>query len=453
MPSVFRFNEAEQVNERAKLDEQQRLRKIQKAWDAYYGDHKKPLKVKPGKPDDNVIINYIRLAVNVKVAFLFGEPEKEIRFSTDMDDGATTKQEEWLRQTWAANRKLTTLTKVGLNGAMAGSTFMKVMRPPAGWEYPRVIALDPAIVTPTWDPADIDRVVKWEIRFEGHDPETGKAMQWYQVMTPAGNGWRIVDKRRPLGKVITRWETTGETLWPFSWAPVHYCQNLVDPNVWWGMADVEPDVIGLNDSINFIVSNISRILRYHAHPKTWGKGFKADQLKIGPDETIALENPEAELHNLEMVSDLTSSIEFYQAVRKALREVTTVPEVALGGIEDASRVSSLALKVLYGPLLMQTGQKRTTYGEMLNELNMHLLELGGQGSGIEVRCRWPFMLPEDPQQEAQTLVLDQQLGASKESTLRKRGYDPKVEADRRADEGGNLGAELLRAFDRGQDDV
>lgn len=455
--SDLRFSEAEQVTARAMLDDRRRLTHYQRAWRAYYGEHKKPLKIKPGKPDDNVIINYIRLAVNVKVAFLFGEPDREIKFSTDFAEGETTAQEVWLRKAWAANRKLTTLKKIGLNGAVCGNAYVKLMPPPPGWDYPRIVVLDPAIVTPTWDPNDIDRVVRWVIEYEGHDPATGKAKAWRQEIVPEGKAWRIIDQERRLdlmgSGIAGKWQTISSDIWPYTWAPVHQCQNLVDPNVFWGIADVEDDVIGLNDSINFIVSNIARILRYHAHPKTWGRGFRADELKIGADETITLEPPDAELHNLEMVSDLSSSIAFYQAIRKSLRETTTVPEVALGGIEDASRVSSLALKVLYGPLLIQIGEKRATYGEMLNELNSHLLELGTREAGVEVRSHWPFMLPEDPEQTARTMVLDQQLGASRESTLRQRGYDPAYEESQRQTEGDSLGVQLLAAFDRGQDDV
>ena len=39
------------IMDQVAADEQQRLRRFQAAWRAYYGQDVKPLKVKPGKPD------------------------------------------------------------------------------------------------------------------------------------------------------------------------------------------------------------------------------------------------------------------------------------------------------------------------------------------------------------------------------------------------------------------
>lgn len=61
---------------RMTAEELARQKRYQKAWDAYFGNQPKPLTVKPGKPDDNVRLNYVRLVVDATVAFLFGqEPE------------------------------------------------------------------------------------------------------------------------------------------------------------------------------------------------------------------------------------------------------------------------------------------------------------------------------------------------------------------------------------------
>lgn len=451
--SDTQFGSMEAMRQREELDKQQRQEQIRRGWEAYYGWHPAPLKNKPGKPDDNLIVNYCRLIVDVGVSFLFGEPNdggerKELSFTLDGNDNDTTDAEQWLRRCWRANRKMTTLQKIGLNGAIARNSYVKLMQADP---YPRIVVLDPATVEPFYDPNDIERVLRWRIEYEAVDPVSGKPMRVRQLIEQGEGVWQITDQRAGIGS--GSWETTSTETWNYPWSPIHHCQNLPDPNSFWGVADLEDDVIKLNFSSNFVLSNINRILRYHAHPKTWGKGFRAKDMQVGADETIVLENEAAQLNNLEMVSDLTSSTAFHDKVRASLRETSHIPEVALGGIDDASRVSSLALKVLYGPLLMHTGRKRATYGEMLWEVNSHLLELAGYGAGIEVHNQWPYVLPQDPQQEAQTLLIDQQLGASKQTTLRKRGYDPTVEADNRDEEGESMGAQLLRAFDRGNENA
>lgn len=61
------------VQERARQDLYRRV------WEAYFGNMPKPLTIKPGKPDDNVRLNLVRLVVNATVSFLFGkEPEFEL---------------------------------------------------------------------------------------------------------------------------------------------------------------------------------------------------------------------------------------------------------------------------------------------------------------------------------------------------------------------------------------
>jgi hypothetical protein len=430
-------------------DELARLEEIKKAWQAYYGNHKKPLRQKPGKPDDNIIVNYARLVVDVGTSFLFGQPGKKgeaLTFAVDVDDESLTEEERYLAAVWAENRKLTTLHKLGINGAVTGHAFIKVVDQPG---LPRLVVLDPSTVLAEWDPDDVDKVVRWTVRYVAHDPASKRPIERRQIMEPddLGLNWIIIDEERRAGERL--WRTIDEQVWPRPWAPIHHCQNLPDPNVFWGISDLTPDVIDLNDSTNFVLSNINRILRYHAHPKTWGKGFSADQLQVDADGTLILNNPDATLQNLEMLNDLSSSIEFFNRIRQALREITHVPEVALGGMEDASRVSSLALRVMYSPLLMHTGKKQATYGDMLTQLNMHLLELGGYDPA-PVANRWPYVLPIDPYQETQTALMQKDLGASKKTLLARLGFDPILEAEQSAEEMLNMGDALLGAFERGE---
>src|SRR5581483_3337211 len=134
------------------------------------------------------------------------------------------------------------------------------------------------------------------------------------------------------------------------WSPVVDAQNLPCPNEFWGIADLEDDSLDLNKAINFAISNINRIIRFHAHPKTWGRGFQSNQLNIAVDETIVLPG-EASLQNLEMTSDLSSSIRHYEKLREALHEIARIPEVATGVMTSLGPLSGVALQVLYQPLV------------------------------------------------------------------------------------------------------
>lgn len=429
----------QQVAEALAQEEVDRNARFKRAWERYYGKYPKPLIVRRGQQDDNVIVNFARLIVDKGVSFLFG---KDIDF--ELSETEQTPAEDWLGGCWQYNHKATTLHKIALNGALCGHSFIKIV---PNQPYPRLVVLDPATVTVRWDVNDIEQVDSYIIQYPAQEPRTGKPIVVRQEIERNGQRWHITDQISRSGAV--RWETTGESEWLYSWSPIVDCQNLPAPNEFWGISDLEDDVLQLNESINFVLSNIARIIRYHAHPKTWGKGFMANQLKIGVDETIILPSPEAELHNLEMASDLNSSIALYERLREALHEVSRVPEVATGKLDSAGALSGVALQILYQPLLEKTETKRRTYGDMLVELNRRLLEMGGYGADNITVIHWPELLPSDSYQEAQTMLVHQNLGVSNDTILARLGYDPDLEKQKKEASSAELGEKLLTAFEKG----
>lgn len=423
--------------ERIDTEEHARLLQYAQAWKAYFGQHRRALKVRPGQSDDNVIINYCRELVDKGVAFLFGqEPDFEI------DETGETEAELWLSKCWKHNRKMQLLKKIALNGGVCGHCFVKIVpRDP----YPRLVNISPEYVTVVTDPDDIEAVWRYRIQYPalGHN---GEQLTIRQVIEQTDNGrWIILDQMATDNNPFVTRETV---VWPYAWPPIVDCQNLPSPNEYYGLSDIESDVIDLNHSINFIVSNISRILRFHAHPKTWAKGCQASDLKIAIDEMIVLQSAEGEMHNLEMQSDLGSSIEFYRRLKEAMHEVTNVPEIATGKVDNIGSLSGVALQILYQPLIDKTTSKRDNYGAMLVDLCQHFLEIGGWGADGDVTIHWPELLPRDIMQERQAALLDQQLGVSKDTLLRQLGYDPDVELDKSETENGDMAETMLTAFDR-----
>ena len=241
--------------------------------------------------------------------------------------------------------------------------------------YPRLVVLDPATVTPTWAPDDIETVLSYRIQYPAIDPKTGKPIVIRQLIELDGAVWRITDQ---VSRADSTRGYTAEATWPYPWPPIVDCQNLPNPNEYWGISDLEEDVLQLNGAINFVLSNLARIVRFHAHPKTWGKGFTAQQLSIAVDETIVLPSPDAELRNLEMLGDLSSSIALYERLREALHEISRIPEVATGKLESTGQLSGVALASLYPPLLEKTETKRRYLRRLLVD-QPRLLALGGHG--------------------------------------------------------------------------
>lgn len=437
------MNLAEQaILQQIDTDELTRRVAMAHAWEAYLTGPKKQLKVRPGQPDDNVVVNYARMIVDKGVAFLFG---KDIQLETDPDTDDTP-EEAWLRGFWAYNGGMVTLQKLATNGGVCGHAFAKLV--PAQ-PFPRLIVIDPAYVTVRTDPDDIDQVLWYVIAYTTTNPDTGKPQNVRQIIERMGAVWQITDE---VSYGAGGWQTRADMPWPYAWPPIIDCQNLPLPNSYWGLADLEPDVLGLNDSIDFALSNLSRIIRYHAHPKTWGKGFVASEMSTAPDETIVLNNPLAELHNLEMISDLSSSLELYERLKDSIHETTNIPAISAGRMDNLGQLSGVALQILYQPLLEQTETKRRTYGRLVTEASRRAAALAGMGEDVRPEIVWPSMLPQNQLEERQTAMIDMQLGASRDTLLQKLGYNPADEATKRAQEQSEtVGAQLLDLLQGGGD--
>ena len=422
-----------------RMTEQDRLEKFRRNWEIYYGKGQKPLKVAAGAADDNLRMNFGRLFVDKGVAFLFG---KDVGF--ELAEGETTPEEDYLDQVWQANRKMSLLQKLATSGAVCGTAFVKILWKP-GMD-PRLIIVDPETISVTLADDDIDKVIAYKIRYPSVDPVAKKAIVIQQLIEQEGAFWKITDQRGYVNS--NTMQTVGEQPWPYTFPPIVHCQNIIVPHEFWGMSDIEDDLVEAIDKENFTVSNILKILRYHAHPKTWARGVGKADVRINADDLILLPNDNSTLQNLEMQSDLVSSIQMHKELKQFVHELARVPEVATGKVENLGQLSGVALEILYQPLLEKTEAKRVTYGEMIVELNRRLLALGDYGEENLTELRWQEMLPKDALTQANAALSLKQLGVSGDTLIQEFGYDPDVERKKRTRET-DLGSALLTAFDQG----
>ena len=368
--------------------------------------------------------------------------------------------QRWLDSFWKANKKNLLLHDLGLSGGLSGHVFLKLM---PGKPYPRLINLNPSTVTAFWDENDLDRVLWYRIQYpaaggvrrqdivrvdptsqtlsltlpriagEGIEPgavpslvKTGEGVR----RTGGGESWLIYDySGSGKGK---EWSLDAVTEWPYPWPPVIDWKNLPRPNTYYGKNDIGQNG-RLNDSLNFIAGNIQRILKNHANPKSIGTGFSADKLSEAAVGSLwVIDNPDARIYNLEMQSDLASSLAFAQLIRRAFFD--SGRELDPATVQDSlGNLTNFGLRVLYKDVLGKNTTKRLHYGDGLRRVCEYALELGGFGAGADVNVVWPDPLPSDPLPTAQALQLDVNVGGlSKTTYLRRRGYDPEQEAALRA---------------------
>lgn len=426
--------------------QRERLKKYDLLWDYYLGKQKKQLKVATGQADDNVIINHSRRIVNLSSFFLFG---KEVRW--ELTEGKRTADEKKLDEIWgrSTEQRMALLSDVAINGGVCGTAFLQLLPPDDRHDMPRIVNLNPALVFPQWNPDDLADVWVYELRWRSDD----KVKRDIYTLTESG-GWEIWHEEL----VGPRWaESRPKETWPWQWAPIVHAKNLPLPNEFWGLSDLED--ADLNDAVNFIASNTNRILRLFAHPQLWGYGFGEGNIAADPGKIIMARNPQANLQMLQMAGSMGASDTYLHALTEwfysTAQSIELNPQTASLGAQ-----SGFALRVLHQPLLQTTEIKRQHYGAMIIEANRRLLDMLGRGDDKLTTLHWQDPLPLDEGSQTAWDKFELEMGlASKETVATRRGLDWEQEQERLAKEKeaalaeqqaqSNVGAELLKAFERG----
>ena len=421
-------------------ERQHRAGWIAAGWQYYDGNMRKPLKVKPGQPDDNVLVNLVAKMVDQAVELLFGEmPE----FQLDAEDERSP-AELALDALWEANRGQIFLNNLATSGALAGHCYVKLLPTEDETRLVRFVALKPEQVTVFWQPDDLERVTAYMIYWSRGDEE------YREDHVNMETSWQVINMMRSGGG--RGWQITNQQTWPYPWAQIVDWQNLPDPRDYYGQPDLQN--AALNDAENFVLSNTQRIIRYHAHPRTIGTGFRAGDLTDTSVESFwTIPSVDAKVTNLEMQSDLASSATFARALQEQFWsehrgfDMTTVKDKLGQGL------TNFGLRVMMGDALAKASTKRQLYGMGLQAVNRRVMEMLGYGPDNVTKIIWQDMLPSNTVEAAQVQQLLLGMGVtSKASAATALGLDWEQEQERMADESAgedDIGARLLRAFEQG----
>jgi len=409
-----------------------RLRTIARAWDYYEGRHPPPLAVRPGMPDDNVIVNLARPVVDKGISLLFG---KETTWQIDETAATESNAEQFLTNVWTANDRMVLLHEVAQNGALAGLSAIKVVPRMGDKQRPyRLVNLDPSNLSIDCDDEDIDDIERYVVQYTCKDQQ-GKELVKRQEITAVEDvndralAWSIQNYEargndkyfRPVGESI---------IWPYSLPPIVHCKNLPCANAVWGYGDLED--VRLNDALNLIASSTRKILRLHSSPQTLAKGFDPSLLRRDANQIWGI--PEGgDLANLEMQSDLTAAREFYLQLRSAFYAMGRMPDVSQIG--NLGALTNFGLRVLFADALERTATKRLMYGGLIVRLNRLLCLIDGRGENVTTKLTWPDPLPVNGQELVTTVAAEQKTGLVSDETLSgKLGYSYVDERKRLLDE-------------------
>lgn len=440
-----------------------RQKAIERAWVAYNGQLEPPLDPMPDGRDPNVMSNRCIQIVNAGVDFLFG---KEIEIS--VEDGAPQEAQDVLDTVWGRKEtRLPLLQKLAMNGAMAGTAFLRIVPNQDGDEF-RLIVLDPSTVFVQTAPQDCETVLLYCIQYctdEKNGSQDVKVYYREEIMRidPDGNArkdmpddddtwsiqhWTMIVSAGQDPDKGT-WAPAGDPIpWPYEFAPIFACQNLPLPNSFWGQPDITPDLIAMNEALNFVQSNINSVNMIYGAPILWSTGMGQGMMEIPIGRIIGAGHPDAKIASVPITSDMANALSFAANIRSDMDEQSSVPSVATGRISELPKgnVSGVALELLFMPLLKRTDKKQCLYGELLIDVSKALLILSKMSEDIDITLAWQSPIPHDDLQSAQYAVTLKSLGISDTTLQRNLGFDPDEEmALSQAED-----AQKLVAFSRGQ---
>lgn len=433
------------VNEAGDAERKERVAAYNKARGYYLGNHAKQIKVKPGQPDVNVTFNLVGRAIDAMVAFM-GLPRFEVggRVEREPNEAGLLEVEvapgqAALDALWEMNNLPMLLVDAALSTALAGHGYVRLI---GGGDLPGVGLLDPRFVTVFWDMEDVRRVLWYRL-----DWRRGKADRRQDIVRGelvGSSGWLIIEYERGGSVVGGEWREVGRDLWPWDFSPIVDWKNQPNPHEFYGRDDVLA-AAALNDAANFVGSNINKILKHHAGPKTVVTGGKLPPtLDSSPDAILEITQPEARVFNLEMHGDLGAALEYFHLLRASFFEQMRVVDKS-GIREKLGNLTNFGLRVMYGDQVDAIGMKRRLIGAALREVSRRALAMMGMAG--DVVTVWDDPLPVNRLELVQAVAMEHGIGATSAQTLLETmGRDPAVESERRGDEvnrAGDLLAETL----------
>jgi hypothetical protein len=343
-----------------------RLNRYSLNWAMYLGHH---TSYRRQAGESSIVLNYYRAITDFIINFTFS---KGVQFRSEKATEAILPA--LLERVWEVdNNKATVLWEIGQQGGVSGDCFIKVAyeegyQDPAGMIHPgrvRVLPLNSSFAFPEFHPHDRERLIRFKLkyRFWGTSLEGTRQVYTYtEILTDDMieeyiNDELIDSRPNPLGVI-----------------PIIHIPNVRVSGSPWGLSDCN-EIININRTYNEVATDIADIVNYHAAPVTVITGAKASQLEKGANKVWGGLPKDAKVMNLEGGgTGLKGAMDFMDRLKKAMHEMTGVPETALGQAQPISNTSGVALSIQFQPLMNRYHQKIVQYAHGLERVNELILK-------------------------------------------------------------------------------
>ena len=337
-----------------------RLNRYALNWAWYLGHH---WAYKREIGEAQLTFNYVKAFADYITNFTFG---RGIEFHSP--EATSLIIPPLLKRVWEIdNDKTRTIWEMGQLGSVSGDVFIKVAYEeafvdPSGMIHPgrvRILPINPAFCFPEFHPHDRTRMRRFKLKYKFWGTAQDGTRQVYTYVELITENQieefvndELIDRREnPLGEI-----------------PIIHIPNTMVASSPWGLSDIN-DIISLNREYNEKATEISDIINYHAAPVTVIIGAKASNLERGPKKVWSIGNEKAKIENLELETNFAGPLGYMEMVKRAMHEMTGVPEGALGQQTPISNTSGVALQMQYASMMHRYRQKVTQYTAGLKRVN------------------------------------------------------------------------------------
>lgn len=361
------------------LDSRQneRFNNIKRYWNFYEGYHYEEIAETDGI---ELTINYCQAFVNKYVSFELGNgftfnTSKAMNDLEVTTDGRTLFQ--YLQDVWKDNGEENLVTEIGQMKSVTGEAWIHVNFAEEGTfedpfnEFPdgklELLLIPSSAVFPDFNPHRRGELIRLLIAYQYNKDEvnpitqkrTTKVASYKQIWT---KDTVVVNDDGDITEYKNKYETI-----PF--VPIN---NIILAGRNEGRSDLE-DLIPLNTELNLKSGDVSEVIDYHSAPVTVVYGAKIGNLEKGANKIWGGLPKTAKVENLEMHSELGASTNYISMLKRAMCEVGNMPESALGGAQNISNTSGVALQYANLPLIERTATKKNATKKGIQELNKMII--------------------------------------------------------------------------------
>lgn len=355
----------------------ERFNNIKRYWNFYEGYHWEEI---PETDGVQLTVNYCKAFVNKYVSFELGNgftlnTSEKMNNVKVTPEGKTTA--DYLKSVWKDNGGDSLVNEMGQMKSVTGEAWFHVHYAPVGsfndpfniYDRGRVelLLMPTSAVYPDWNPHKRGELLRLLITYQYRkvtvNPITMKREEKFATYKQAWTNDTI--EVNDDGEKATYANKYGII-------PFVCIKNIPIAGRNEGKSDLE-DLIPINTELNMKASDISEIIDYHAAPITVVTGAKIGNLEKGANKVWGGLPKGSTVQNLSLNGDLGASSNYVEFLKHSMCEIGSLPQSALGGAENISNTSGVALHIAQSPLVDLTRMKKNETKRGLEKLNSMIL--------------------------------------------------------------------------------